>query len=158
MGLKEKIADDMKKAMKAGEKTRLETLRTLKAALMEKEIHARGEGKEMSAADDVAVVVSMAKKRRESIDLFTKGNRPELAAQEQRELEIIQEYLPTMMTQEEIEQVIDRAMKATGASSASDFSKVMPLVMKEARGKADGKQVQEMVRRRLAGTVPGGLT
>jgi uncharacterized protein YqeY len=154
--MKETIAHDMKGAMKAGEKTRLETLRTLKAALMEREIHARGEGKDLTPADEVAVIMSMAKKRRESIDLFTKGGRPELAAQEQSELDIIQEYLPKMMTMEEVEQLIERTVAATGASSAADFPKVMPLVMKEAKGKADGKVVQDLVRKRLEGTPQGG--
>lgn len=156
MGLKDRIAEDMKQAMKVGEKTRLETLRTVKAALMEREIQARGEKKELSTADEVAVVMSMAKKRKESIDLFTKGGRPELAEQEQRELEIIQEYLPRMMTAEEIEQVINKAMESTGATSPGDFPKVMPLVMKEVKGRADGKLVQELVRKRLEGTTPVG--
>ena len=156
MGLKDKFAEDMKQAMKSGEKTRLETLRTLKAAMMEREIQARGEGKELAAADELAVVMSMAKKRKESIELFTKGGRPELAAQEQLELNIILEYLPQMMTTGEIAEVIERMMALTGATAPVDFAKVMPLVMKEVKGRADGKMVQELVRKRLEGTIQSG--
>jgi uncharacterized protein YqeY len=156
MDQKQKIAEDMKLAMKAGDKVRLETLRSLKAALMEKEIEARGSGKTMSDSDAIAVMMSMAKKRRESIDLFSKGNRPELAEQEQRELDIIQEYLPQMMTPDEIAEVIERIVQSTDARSPADFSKVMPAVMKEVKGRSDGKVVQELVRKRLGGAVSGG--
>jgi len=156
MGLKDKFAEDMKQAMKSGEKTRLETLRTLKAALMEREIQARGDRKELTAGDELAVVMTMAKKRKESIELFTKGGRLDLAAQEQLELNIIQEYLPKMMTTGEIAEVIERTMASTGATAQADFAKVMPLVMKEVKGRADGKLVQELVRKRLEGATQGG--
>ena len=156
MDQKQKIAEDMKLAMKTGDKVRLETLRSLKAALMEKEIEARGSGKTMSDSDAIGVMMSMAKKRRESIDLFNKGNRPELAEQEQRELDIIQEYLPQMMTPDEIAEVIERIVQLTDARSPADFSKVMPAVMKEVKGRSDGKVVQELVRKRLGGAVSGG--
>jgi hypothetical protein len=149
MGLKEKISDDMKAAMKAGEKLRLETLRTLRAALIDKEIERRGSGAQMTAEDEGAVLATAAKRRRESIEQFGKGGRADLVAQETGELAIIQEYLPKQMSAEELETLIRTAIAATGATTAADFAKVMPAVMKEAKGKADGRLVQETVKRLL---------
>jgi len=149
MGLKEKISDDMKTAMKSGDKLRLETLRTLRAVLMEKEIEKRGSGSPMSAEDEIGVLMTAAKKRKESIEQFEKGGRMELVEQEGKELAIIQEYLPKQMSSEEIGKVIDEMAVQVGAASAADFGKLMPAVMKQLKGKADGKLVQEMVRKRL---------
>jgi uncharacterized protein YqeY len=147
--LKDTISEDLKKAMKSGDKLRLETLRTVRAALMEKEISKRGSGSPMSAEDEIGVLTSAIKKRKESSELFEKGGRPELARQEEAEAAIIQEYLPAQLGEADIMNVIDRIVAETGASSAADFGKVMPAVMKEVKGKADGKAVQELVRRRL---------
>jgi uncharacterized protein len=152
MGLKEQISEELKAAMKLPDKTRLETLRTLRAALMEKEIEKRGSGQPVTPEDETAVMMSAAKKRKESIEQFEKGGRPELAQQEARELAIIQEYLPKQMSPEDVGEVIQRIVKETGATSAGDFGKVMPLVMKELKGKADGKLIQEMVRKQLGPT------
>jgi uncharacterized protein len=149
MGLKEKISDDLKAAMKSGDKTRLETLRTLRAALLEKEIERRGSHTTMSPEDDVAVLLSAAKKRKESMEHFQKGGRPELVAQEASELAIIEEYLPRQLSAEEVNQVIEKVVAETGASTPADFGRVMPLAMKQLKGKADGKLVQELVKKRL---------
>ena len=151
MGLKEKISDDLKTAMKSGDKIRLETLRTLRAVLMEKEIEKRGTRNPMSAEDEIGVLMTAAKKRKESIEHFEKGGRMELVEQEGKELAIIQEYLPKQMSTEEIAKVIDEIAAQVGAASPADFGKVMPLVMKQLKGKADGKLVQEMVRKKLGG-------
>ncbi|MBI5474331.1 MAG: GatB/YqeY domain-containing protein [Ignavibacteriae bacterium] len=150
MALKEKISEDIKTAMKSGDKLRLETLRTLRAVLMEKEIDLRGSGKPMTPDDETSTLVSAAKKRKESIEQFQAGGRMDLVAQETSELAIIQEYLPKQMGEDEIKQVIEAVVKETGASAAADFSKVMPLVMKQLKGKADGKVIQELVKKRLA--------
>jgi len=149
MGLKEHISEQMKSAMKMPDKTRLETLRTLRAALMEKEVEMRGAHKPMTQDEDTAVVVSAAKKRKESIEAFEKGGRNDLAEQEKRELAIIQEFLPKQASAEDIASVIEQAVLETGATSAADFGKVMPLAMKQLKGRADGKVVQEMVKKRL---------
>ena len=149
MGLNDKISEDLKGAMKSGDRIRLETLRTLRAALMEKEIERRGGKQEMSPEDEIGVLMSAAKKRRESIELFEKGGRSDLAEQETKELAIIQEYLPKQMSPEEVQGVIDGIIGETGASGAGDFGKVMSLAMKQLRGKADGKLVQELVKKRL---------
>jgi uncharacterized protein YqeY len=151
MNLREKISVDLKASMKAGDKTRLETLRTLRAALMEKEIEKRGTGKEMTDEDEVGVLVSSAKKRRESIEQFSNGGRHDLADQETRELAIIQEYLPKQMSKEEIVPVVREVIAQTGATGPADFGKVMPQVMKQLKGKADGRLIQELVRQSLGG-------
>ncbi len=149
MPLKEKISEEIKVAMKSGDKTRLETLRTLRAVLMEKEIELRGTGKQMSTEDEISTLVSAAKKRKESIEQFQAAGRTELVEQEAAELRIIEEYLPKQLGEEDIAKVIESVVAATGASSAADFGKVMPVVMKELKGKADGKLIQQLVKKRL---------
>ena len=151
MTLKDKISDDLKTAMKSGDKVRLETLRTLRAVLMEKEIEKRGSGNPVSGEDEMAVLMTAAKKRKESIEQFEKGGRTELAEQEKKELTIIQEYLPKQMSQEEVIKIIDEQAALSGAATAADFGKLMPLVMKQLKGKADGKVVQELVKKKLGG-------
>jgi uncharacterized protein YqeY len=151
MGLKERISEDLKAAMKSGDKLRLETLRTVRAALMEKEIERRGAGQPMVSEDETGVLITAVKRRRESIEMFQKGGRGDLVDQETRELAIIQEYLPKQMNEEEVLKVIAEVIDQTGAAGAADFGKVMPLVMKQVKGKADGKVVQELVKKRLGG-------
>ena len=151
MGLKERISEDLKAAMKSGDKLRLETLRTVRAALMEKEIERRGAGQPMVSEDETGVLVTAVKRRRESIEMFQKGGRGDLVDQETRELAIIQEYLPKQMNEEEVLKVIEEVIGQTGAAGAADFGKVMPMVMKQVKGKADGKVVQELVKKRLGG-------
>jgi uncharacterized protein len=152
MALKDKISEDLKAAMKSGEKLRLETLRTIRAALMEKEIERRGSGKAVTPEDELGVLTSAAKKRRESIEQFEKGGRTDLVDQETRELGIIQEYLPKQMSAEEVAAAVRGIIAQAGATTPADFGKVMPLVMKELKGKAEGKLIQETVRRILGGT------
>jgi uncharacterized protein YqeY len=149
MTLKEKISDDLKTAMKSGDKLRLETLRTLRATLMEREIEMRGTGKVMTPDDEMAVLASAAKRRKESIDAFTQGARPDLVVQEEKELEIIREYLPKQLSTEDVQRVIAGIIAASGASAAADFGRVMPLIMKELKGKADGRLIQETVKKTL---------
>lgn len=149
MGLKEKIAEDLKTAMKSGNKLRLETLRTLLAVLKEKEIELRGAGKALTAEEELATLASAAKKRRESIEQFQAGGRPDLVEQETAELAIIQEYMPKQLSEDELRQIIQQALKDTGASSPKDFGKVMPHVMRQVKGRAEGKVVQQLVRQYL---------
>jgi len=149
MGLKEHIADQMKAAMKGRDQLRLETLRTIRAALMEKEIERRGAGAAMTTEDETQVLTGAAKKRRESIEMFRLGGRTDLVEQETRELSIIQEFLPKQMTPDEIMAVVSAIIRDTGAAGPADFGKVMPVVMKQLKGKADGKLVQETVKKAL---------
>ena len=148
MGLRERISEDMKTAMKSGAKVELETLRMIRAQILEFE--KRGEGTEMSPEQELAILTTAAKKRREAIEQYEKANRPELAEAEKLELEIIARYLPAQASDEEIQTVIARIVSETGANSAKDFGKVMPAVMKELKGKADGKRIQELVKETLS--------
>ncbi len=150
MALKERISEDLKNAMKSGDKLRLETLRTMRATLMEKEIELRGQGKQVTPDDEIAVLNSAAKKRKESIIQFQAAGRTELVEKESAELKIVQEYLPQQMSIEEIKAVIESIVQSTGAVTAGDFSKVMPLVMKQLKGKADGRMIQDLVKARLS--------
>ncbi|MGA9118730.1 MAG: GatB/YqeY domain-containing protein [Bacteroidota bacterium] len=149
MSLSETISRDLQAAMKKGDTLRLETLRTIRAALLEKEIEKRGSAGGITPEDELGVLSASAKKRRESIELFRAGNRNELADQEERELAIIQEYLPKQLSAEEVEAIVKQVIQETGASGAKDFGKAMPVAMKSLKGKADGKMVQEMVKRIL---------
>ncbi|HCD36994.1 GatB/YqeY domain-containing protein [Chlorobium phaeovibrioides] len=147
MSLKETIDIDMKAAMKSGDKNRLTTIRAIRAALLEKEVSIRVGGKaELSDEQETEVLVSMAKRRRDSIVQFTEGNRPDLAANEEAELSVIEEYLPEPASDEEITTVVKEIIAATGASSMKDMGKVMGQAMKSLKGKADGTKVQNTVK------------
>jgi uncharacterized protein len=149
MSLKEKISEDMKAAMKGGDKLRLETLRTLRAAFMEKEIERRGSPQGMTPEDEIGVLTGAAKRRKESIEQFARGGRQDLVDQETNELQIIQEYLPRQMSRDEVVAIVRKIVEETGASSAADFSRVMPAAMKQLKGKTEGKLVQDVVKELL---------
>lgn len=148
MGLREKINDDLKEAMRSGDKVRLETLRMIRAQILEFE--KSGAGREMNEEDDMKILLSAVKKRKESIEQYEKAGRKELVEKEQRELEIIQHYLPQQMSKEDAEKIITTIITETGATSAKDFGKVMSAAMKELKGKIDGKIINEIVKQKLA--------
>lgn len=148
MSLMEKVAEDMKVAMKSGDKLRLETLRTVRAQLLEKQVEKRPTGG-MTAEDEIQVLISASKKRKESIDVYRQHQRNDLADAEAKELEIIQEYLPKQLTEAEVEVIVRKTIADTGASTAKDFGKVMSGTMKELKGKADGKMIQDIVKKLL---------
>ena len=148
MTLKETIDAHMKRAMLKREALRLSTLRMIKAKLLEKEVEKRPTGG-MTAADEMQVLTSAAKMRKEAIEEFDKAGRKDLADKERAELEIIQEYLPKQMSREEIVTMVGELAKQLAVESQKDFGKLMSAAMKELRGKADGKMVQEVVKERL---------
>ncbi len=154
MALTEKISADISKALKAGERVRLETLRTVLAALKEKIVEKRPQGG-ISEEDELAVLMQAAKKRREAADIFAQQGRMDIASLEEEELRVIQEYLPRPMTVEELSAIVLRVISATGAGGPMDFGKVMPVVMKEVKGKIDGKLVQSTVKTLLEGPAHG---
>jgi uncharacterized protein YqeY len=147
MTLNEQINTDLKAAMKSGEKTKLETLRLLRAHMIE--LSKRGEGKEITPDEELSVLMAAMKKRKEAIEIYENAGRTELAEQERAELAVISSYLPKQMSAEEAGEIILRIVAQTGASGAKDFGKVMPLAMKELKGKIDGKLVQEIVKAKL---------
>lgn len=149
MGLKEILSKEIINATKTGNKIRLETIRGLRAILLEKEIEKRPNP--ITPDDEMGVLISSAKKRKESIEMYEKGGRTELAEKEKSELNIIEEFLPKQLTADEVETIIKRIVSESGANSQKDFGKVMPLVMKELKGKADGKLISDTVKKLLGG-------
>jgi len=149
MTLNERITEDMKAAMKSGEKLKLETLRTVRAQFIE--FSKRGSDKPITADDELSIMLGAIKKRKEAIDLYQQAGRKELVDQESRELEFLRTYLPKQMGQDEAEEIIKTIIREVGASSQKDFGKVMGRVMKELKGKLEGAAVQDLVKKNLGG-------
>jgi uncharacterized protein YqeY len=146
MTLKERITEDMKAAMRAGEKERLGTIRMLQAAIKQREVDER------ITLDDtqvIAVLEKMVKQRRESITQFTAGGRADLVAKEAAELEQLQAYLPAQLTDAELDALITAAIAQTGASSIKDMGKVMGVVKGQAAGRADMGAVGARIKAKL---------
>jgi len=146
--LKARIAEEMKQALKAGEKVRLGTLRMLSAAVKNREVELRHE---LSDDEVVEMAVREAKRRDEAIEAYGKAGREDLASREREEREVLEPYLPARLTPQELGALLDEAFAATGATGPGDMGKVMGFVMSRARGKVDGTIVQAMVRERLPG-------
>ncbi|MEM8505486.1 MAG: GatB/YqeY domain-containing protein [Cyanobacteria bacterium P01_D01_bin.1] len=152
MSLKDRISEEIKTAMKAKDKLRLETVRGIKKVILEKESEIRAKGREeLSEEEELAVVMQLAKQRRDSIKQFTDAGREELADKEAKELEILEEYLPAQLSDAEIEAAVDEAIAQTGATGPRDMGKVMGPVMQKLKGQADGGKVQAIVKSKLAG-------
>lgn len=151
MSIKESILDDLKTAMKQKKADRLRVLRSLKAKILEKEISERkgGEG-EISDEQVVEVLMKAAKQRKESIDQFEEGGREDLADKEKAELAIIEEFLPEMMDEDEVRNVVKKQIEAMGASDMSDMGKVMGPLMGKLKGKAEGSMVSRIVKEELS--------
>ncbi|MDF0552898.1 GatB/YqeY domain-containing protein [Kamptonema sp. UHCC 0994] len=149
MTLRERIDTDIKTAMKSKEKVRLETVRSIKKVLLEKEVSARPEA--LTESQEMEVLVQIAKQRRDSIEQYNKAGRQDLAEQEAAELAIIEEYLPAQMSDAEVSAVLDEIIVSVAATSAKDMGKVMGAAMQQLKGKADGKKIQEMVKAKLNG-------
>ncbi|HET9137378.1 MAG TPA: GatB/YqeY domain-containing protein [Candidatus Kapabacteria bacterium] len=148
MALKDRINTELAASMKAGDKIRTETLRSLRALVLDFE--KSGADREMTPDEEMKLILSAAKKRKDSIEIYTTNNRPELAAKEQAELDVISEYLPKQMSREEVEKRVAEVIAEVGATGPGDTNKVIPVLMKELKGKADGKLVQEIVKAKLA--------
>lgn len=152
MSLKDRITEDIKTAMKAQDKVRLETVRSIKKAILEKEVSVRPSGQEtLTEAQETEILVQLAKQRRDSITQYEQGNRADLAATEAQELAILEEYLPEQLSDEKVSQIIDELITSSGATSAKDMGKVMGAAMQQLKGKVDGKKVQELVKQKLSG-------
>jgi uncharacterized protein YqeY len=148
MSLKQRITDDLTAAMKAQDAPRLSTLRMVKAAIMNRQID---KGGELTDEELTKLFQSLVKQRRDSVEQYDKGNRPELAEKERVEIGVIEEYLPQAATREEIEQAVVAAITETGATTMKE----MGAVMKSAQGKlagrsADGRVMSEIVKARLS--------
>lgn len=147
--LKDKLNEDMKAAMLSKDAEKLSTIRMLKSAVQYHEIQKGGAGYEATDEDILEVIGREVKKRRESIELYEKGGRQELADKEKKELELLQTYLPEQMGEEEIEKIVKEAIENTGATSMQDMGKLMGVIMPQVKGKADGNLVNKIVRENL---------
>ena len=146
MSLKERIQQDMKDAMRAGNKPRLAAIRLILASIKQKEVDER---KDLDDAEITAVLDRMVKQRRESISHFEKAGRNDLVEQETAELAIIREYLPEQLSQDQLHALIDDAMEQTGASSIKDMGKVMGHLKPKLQGRADMGAVSALIKARL---------
>ncbi len=143
MTLKEKINEEIKSAMKSGDKVRLETIRSIRALILEFE--KSGANKELTPDEEIKLLNAAAKKRKDAIEIYEKAGKIEQAEKEKSELAIIQEFLPKPLTEDEIREIVKRIVAETGAQTKKDFGKVMPLAMKEISGRADGKLVKTII-------------
>ncbi|HXF68053.1 MAG TPA: GatB/YqeY domain-containing protein [Burkholderiales bacterium] len=148
MSLKQRIDDDLKKAMRAGDARRRDALRLVLAALKQREVDER---KELAEPEALAVLERLIKQRREAIAQFEKGGRQDLAASERFELELLQSYMPQALTEEEVAAAVAEAIAATGAKSSSDMGKVMGALKGRLAGRADMGKVSAMVKAKLSG-------
>jgi uncharacterized protein len=148
--LKDRIGEDIKTAMKAKDKIRLETVRSIKKAIIEKEVALRPLDS-LTEAQEIELLAQQAKQRRDSIEQFQKAGREDLAAKESQELAIIETYLPKQVSDEELNTIIDEIIALVGATSIKDLGKVMGEAMQQLKGKADGKKIQALVKDKLSG-------
>ncbi|MDQ7816144.1 MAG: GatB/YqeY domain-containing protein [Melioribacteraceae bacterium] len=149
MNLKEKINIELKNSMRSGDKLRLETIRSIRALILEFE--KSGSNKELMPEDEIKLLTTAAKKRKESIEQFRNANRIELAEKEEAELKIIEEFLPKQLTHEEIFIEVKKIAEEIGAKFKEDFPKLMPVAVKNLKGRADGKVIKEIVEKLLSG-------
>ncbi len=150
MSLKDKLGEELKTALRSGDQFKVDVLRLLNSAIHNQEIAKKsktGSG-ELTDEEVTAVLGIEAKKRRESIEVFRKGNRSDLAGKEEKELEIIQNYLPQQLSPEETEKAVKEILERSGAK---DFGGAMKAVMAELKGKIDGKLTSEIIKKYLEG-------
>ncbi len=147
MSLLQQLTEDMKQALKAQDKLKLSTIRLLISQLKNERIDSGGE---LTPDQELQVLMNAAKKRKEAIESYQQANRLDLAEKEQQELAIIQQYLPAQLSDEQLAAKIDEIIAAVRATSLKDLGKVMAEAMKQLKGKADGKKMQQLVREKLA--------
>jgi uncharacterized protein YqeY len=143
MSLKKQIQDDLLIAMKVHDDAKVSTLRMLKAAILKFET--AGDRKEAKDEDVMTLIAKEAKQRKDSIDSFKAGGRVDMAEKEQKELEILQSYLPAQMSEDELKTLIQEAINQVGATSKAEMGKVMGALMPKVKGKADGSLVNKLV-------------
>jgi uncharacterized protein len=149
MNLKEKINTALTQAMKEKNSVRLDTLRSIRAEILKME--KSGINREMTEEEENQLIAKQAKLRKESIEIFEQNNRQDLADREKAQLEIIGEFLPKPLTEAELKEIIENVFASFAEPPAQkDFGKVMGQVMKEVKGRADGKAIQELVKQKFA--------
>jgi len=143
LSLEEVIFNDMKKALKENEKLKLSTLRLIRAAIKNAEISKKDK---LTEDEVIGIVNNNLKKLEESLDMFTKGQRPELAEKAKKEIEIVKKYLPKQLSEEEVEKIVRETIIKFGFKSLQDIGPAMREIISQLKGKADGKMVNKMVR------------
>jgi uncharacterized protein YqeY len=146
MSLQQRLDDDLKAGMKSSDNLKTSVLRMVKAAVKNKQIEKR---KELSNEEIISVISTLTKQRRESIDLFSKGGREDLAEKERQELAILQLYMPSQLSPEDLDRIIMEAINESSAEGVKDIGKIMRLIMPRVQGAADGKVVNQRVRELL---------
>ena len=139
----EKLNSDLKEAMKAKDEVRMNCIRQVKAAVMNKEVAKK---KVLSDDEVMEVIASLVKSHVESIDSFKKGNRLDLVGKEESELAILKAYLPEQLSDEELRSIVEAAVKTSGASAIKETGRVMQLIMPQVKGRADGARINLIVR------------
>lgn len=145
----DQISNDIKEAMKARDKVRLEALRNIKKVFIEAKT-APGANDTLEDAQALKILQKLAKQGHDSADLYTSQNRPDLAEEEMAQVNVIESYLPKQMSEEEIEAVVKEIIAQSGAQSMKEMGKVMGIASKQLAGKADGKKISEIVKKLLA--------
>ena len=148
MGLREKILDDIKAAMRSKEAERLGTIRFLQAAIKNREIELRPNG--ITEQDVLGVIKKMAKQRKDSIAEFEKAGRTDLVDKEKFELTVLEEYLPQQMSEDQVRTIVDEVVAAQGATTQKQMGGVIKEVMNRTAGQADGKMISDLVRAKLS--------
>ncbi len=150
MSLKDRIGEDIKAAMKAKDKIRLETVRGIKKVILEKESEVRAKGRDtLDEGEEIAILSQLAKQRRDSIEQYRAGGREDLAEKETQELAVIETYLPAQLNDAELEAEVEAAIAAAGVTDAKQMGKVMGPLMQKLKGRADGQKVKAMVEAKL---------
>lgn len=147
MSLRDRLTEDLKLAMKARDQLRMDVIRMIKAAVLNKEVEMK---KDLDDAEMSRIMTTMIKQRKESVEQYEKGNRAELAAKERQEITIIESYLPKALSTDELAGIVEAVIRETGAGSAKDMGAVMKAVMARLAGQpVDGKHVSDLVRSKL---------
>ena len=149
--MREKITQDLKQAMKAGERAKVDALRLINAALKDKDIEARGAGKSLSEDDILALLQKMIKSRQESVEIYEKANRNELADKEKVEIAVISAYLPQQLTEAEVAEAVKTAIADVGASSIKDMGQVVAALKGQFTGRMDFAKASLAVKSALGG-------
>lgn len=149
--MKDKLSNELKAAMKGGQKRRVETIRLINAAVKDREIEARPSGQPVGEAEILSLMQKMIKSRQESQDIYIKAGRDDLATREGEEITIISEFLPRQMDDGDVEKAVDAAVADVGASSIKDMGKVVNRLKADYAGRMDFSKASAMVKARLAG-------
>ena len=148
MSLKVKINEELNNALKAKDIVRIDTLRSIRAEILK--MDKSGMNREMTPEEEIQLLAKQAKMRKESIELFAQAGRKDLVDKEQAQLDLINEYLPEQMSEKEADEIISKIISDAGTTSQKDFGRLMSEVMKQLKGKIDGKIIQDILKSKLS--------